>query len=144
MLFETDSTVPFETVAGLKQYRALDEFTRGFIKALFFSETGEPEDEALQEVSFEELAPEALKKIQTDCTAFAKANQSDLAAARKQKPGDCTALRAGEDFCYTRNGHGTGFWDGDWPEPYGKRLTQAAHTYPDLNLYRGDDQLIYV
>ena len=139
-----DYIMPFETVAGLKQYRALDEFTRGFIEALFFSETGESEDEALQEVTFEELAPAALGKIQADCAAFVKNNQSDLAAARKQKPDDCTALRAGADFYYTRNRHGAGFWDGGWPEPYDESLTQAAHAYPELNLYRGDDQLIYV
>jgi hypothetical protein len=136
--------MPFETITGQRQYQALDELTRGFIEALFFSETGEPEDEALEVVSFEELSPTALEKIQADCKVFAKANQNDLAAARKRKPGACTALRAGADFCYTRNGHGTGFWDGDWPEPIGERLTQAAQGYLELHLYRGDDQLIYV
>jgi hypothetical protein len=142
--FENDYGMSFKTMAGRKQYAALDEFTRGFIEALFFSETGSPEDDALEVVSFEELAPEALEKIQADCLAFAKDNQADLEAAQKQQPGDCTARRAGADFCYTRNGHGTGFWDGDWPEPIGERLTQAAHAYSELNLYRGDDQLIYV
>jgi len=33
--------------------------------------------------------------------------------------------QAGHDFWLTRNGHGAGFWDGDWPET-GDALTEAS------------------
>jgi hypothetical protein len=51
---------------------------------------------------------------------------------------------AGHDFWLTRNGHGAGFWDGDWPEPLATVLTDAAHAFGELSPYVGDDGLIYL
>lgn len=50
--------------------------------------------------------------------------------------------QAGHDFWLTRNGHGAGFWDGDWPE-HGDRLTKECKQYAEINLYIGDDNKIY-
>ncbi len=50
---------------------------------------------------------------------------------------------AGHDFWLTRNGHGAGFWDGDWPEPAATRLTASSKKYGEFNLYLGDDGKIY-
>ena len=36
---------------------------------------------------------------------------------------------AGHDFALTRNRHGAGFWDGDWPEPKGSQLTDLSRPY---------------
>ena len=41
---------------------------------------------------------------------------------------------AGHDFWLTSNGHGAGFWDGDWPT-YGKQFTKLSKCYPEINLY---------
>jgi len=51
------------------------------------------------------------------------------------------------DFALTRNHHGTGFWDRghgnpDW-EAAGRRLTEMADAYGELNLYVGDDGKLY-
>ena len=35
---------------------------------------------------------------------------------------------AGSDFHFTRNGHGAGFWGGDWPE-HGDKLTELSKPY---------------
>jgi hypothetical protein len=51
--------------------------------------------------------------------------------------------RAGHDFWLTRCGHGAGFWDGDWPEPYATMLTDAAKAFGEVDLYVGDDGMIY-
>lgn len=51
---------------------------------------------------------------------------------------------AGRDFWHTRNGHGAGFWDGDWPKEAGERLTKAAKEYGEQTLYVGDDGVIHV
>jgi hypothetical protein len=48
------------------------------------------------------------------------------------------------DFWLTRNHHGAGFWDGDYPEPLGKQLTELAHSYGECELYVGDDSKIYI
>ena len=42
--------------------------------------------------------------------------------------------QAGHDFWLTQNGHGAGFWDGDWPT-YGEQLTKLAKYYPEINLH---------
>ena len=46
---------------------------------------------------------------------------------------------AGHNFWLTCNGHGSGFWDGDWPA----RLTEASEQFGEFDLYVGDDGLIY-
>jgi hypothetical protein len=51
--------------------------------------------------------------------------------------------QAGHDFWLTRNGHGAGFWDGDWPEAYEKMFTKGAESYGDFTLYLGDDGKVY-
>lgn len=51
--------------------------------------------------------------------------------------------RAGHDFWLTRNGHGAGFWDGDWDEPFDDQLTAAAKRFGECNLYVGDNGKIY-
>ena len=48
---------------------------------------------------------------------------------------DCEDVeRAGYDFHFTRNGHGCGFWDGDWNEPHATELTEFAETFGTMEL----------
>lgn len=49
---------------------------------------------------------------------------------------------AAHDFILTRNHHGAGFWDGDWCAPWGERLTALAHTFPQLESYFDDDDIL--
>ena len=46
------------------------------------------------------------------------------------------------DFWLTRNGHGAGFWDGDYGDK-GDALTKIANKFGEINLYVGDDGKIY-
>lgn len=43
------------------------------------------------------------------------------------------------DFWLTRNGHGAGFWDGDYPEDIGKKLTELSHLFPEVNLLSSEN-----
>ena len=52
--------------------------------------------------------------------------------------------RAGHDFWLTRNGHGAGFWDGDWPEGDGKILTDISKTFGPSDLMVTDDNWVEV
>jgi hypothetical protein len=46
------------------------------------------------------------------------------------------------DFILTVNGHGAGFWDGDWQS--GDVLTKICHDYfSELEIYLADDGLLY-
>lgn len=57
------------------------------------------------------------------------------------------------DFILTRNGHGAGFWDGDYDYDIelsngdtlnlGEELTRVAKSYDEIHLYLGDDDKIY-
>lgn len=61
-----------------------------------------------------------------DCTRFLQ-RAGDLITERGAK-------RAGHDFFLTRNGHGAGFWDGDWPIN-GDKLTEIAQSFPNVCVF---------
>lgn len=96
-----------------------------------------------------DIAPEALAKMQADCEAFL-AHPTVVGYLTSDDYADIVARdfspigRVAHDFWLTRNGHGAGFWDGDYPEPWGERLTEAAQSFGECNLYIGDDGLIYI
>lgn len=50
---------------------------------------------------------------------------------------DCYQLginQVAHDFWLTRNHHGAGFWDGDYPDDIGEKLTDIAHSYSEKHL----------
>lgn len=74
----------------------------------------------------DDLAPETRAAMAEECRCFLCDNAADI--------GDQYA-QAGFDFWLTRNGHGTGFWDGRWPADAGQRLTAAAKVWGSVDLY---------
>ena len=97
-----------------------------------------------QNYGVSDISDETLNIMRADCNKFWRDNQHDLECEGvKFGPDFGQDGRAGHDFWLTRNHHGAGFWDGDWPEPQASRLTQAAHAYCERYLYVGDDGLIY-
>jgi len=118
----------------------MTEFLRAYIACALWSshdestpEGGEPMD---RNYDTEDLAPETLAQMRADCEAFL--DDAKIVA--------CVGGRvsgAGHDFWLTRNHHGAGFWDGDWPEPDSDYLDMQARKFPEVNLYVGDDGKIY-
>ncbi len=99
--------------------------------------------------SEDDISLEALAKIVADCERFEAENRETLEAAIATGEVKCGPDfdawgHAAHDLCLTRNHHGAGFWDGDWPEPYAQRLTDAAHAFGESNLYAGDDGKLYL
>lgn len=123
----------------------LDEFTQSYLVAALFS-TNDNNDVPLdQNYSINNLAPEVVEKAVEDCRNFRELagdliNRENYVIRSTQYTID---ELAGHDFWLTRNGHGAGFWDGDWEEPVGKRLTEIAHSFGELYLDVGDDGMIY-
>lgn len=118
-------------------WRILDDFTQGYIEAMFFTATGTAEDGDLREATFANLAPETLASIIADCDKFRDDAKIVVCVGNRD-------AEAGRDFWYTRNGHGVGFWDGDWPEPCASDLDKAARQFHAVDLYRGDDGKVYL
>jgi hypothetical protein len=129
----------------------MDKFTEAYIECALWSSTdnsndsgGDPLDD---NYGVEDIAPKTLEEMKSDCADFQE-SFGDLIADDLE--------RAGHDFWLTRNGHGAGFWDGDWQQPMptehesagryrtvGEFLTAMSKPYGSVDLYVGDDGMIY-
>ena len=126
----------------------LDAFTRAYLITALWSSvdsSGEPLDRAY---SLEDYSASALASAIHDCARFQRENETTIAAAIASGdvtcgPDFCERGRAGHDFWLTRNRHGAGFWDGDWPEAQAGKLTQAAHAFGEVNAEAGSDGAIH-
>jgi hypothetical protein len=126
-----------------RSFSGLDAFAQGYIEAMFFTSEGDEND--LANIGVAELAPDTLAQIVADCYAFQMANAELLQTAYAMRSGfvgEYDESRAGNDYWYTRNGHGTGFWDRGLCD-VGDKLADAAR-YSERNLYRGDDGMLYL
>lgn len=116
----------------------MDKFTHAYIEAALWSSMDESDEQGGEPLDanygIDDIAPETLASILDDCKAFQEAHADDIGGELE---------RAGHDFWLTRNGHGAGFWDGDWDDDIGQRLTDASDVYGSVDLYVGDDGLIY-
>jgi hypothetical protein len=130
-------------VDDLPTWDSLDEFTQGYIECTFFTNSGDTEDE-IQDQGFSDFAPEALESIIQDCAKFQEQHADLLERACDVDGYDMQ--RAGNDFWFTRNGHGVGFWDRGLGD-VGDDLETACGWRTDFGevwLYLGDDGKIYV
>lgn len=127
----------------------LEDFTAAYIVAALWSsndDDGEPLDANYDE---NDIAPVTLEAMRTDCHQFWNDNRRNIAAAAyfgeyvKNNHQWSAAELAGHDFWLTRCGHGAGFWDRGLGEP-GDKLTTAAKTYGNVDLYIGDDGKVYL
>lgn len=115
----------------------LDPFTRSYMQTALWSSTddGEPLD---KNYKIDDISDETKAEMIADCTDF-----QEMAAEHLIEADDAMSERAGQDFWLTRNGHGAGFWDGDWPREAGVELTRMAKSFGGVDLYVGDDGKIY-
>lgn len=141
---------------------SLDEFTRGYIECMFFTENApgvtteqwNATDDHLEgsipdDVGFGDIAPESLEKIIQDCAKFQAANQTALEAMYQM---DADGLpynpeRAGYDYWLTRNGHGAGFWSRDWDDPRGDTYAEflsRESKHREVYVYLGDAGKVWV
>lgn len=126
---------------------ALDAFTTAYITAALWSSTddnGEPLDYGRD---WTDLAPETLRAMTEDCAKFQRWHAGLITDEYRKNDrsgfGFSVEESAGHDFWLTRAGHGCGFWDGDWKQPAGDVLTHASQLFGNVDLYVGDDGLIY-
>lgn len=120
--------------------RELEVFTDAYITSALWStndestpEGGEPLDSTY---SPEDVAPEAYEAAKRDCAIF-------LSKFNDVVMGDNELENAGHDFWLTRNRHGSGFWDGDWNEPFASDAVIVSQSFKELHPYVGDDGNVY-
>jgi hypothetical protein len=129
----------------------MDDFTSAYIEAMLWAENAntpgsdESDDTSFQDAGFDtdDFAPETLARIESDCAKF-QAENGDLLTEENCKYRGCPTIEyAGHDFWLTRQGHGCGFWDGDWHEPAATKLTEASKRFGEFDIYVGDDGKIH-
>lgn len=128
----------------------VDDFTMGYIEAMFFTApNGDNSDsQDLSGASTLDLAVVTILRIMKDCAEFRNSLPTDhvgrtaLDMAVTYAPTDYTESKAGQDFWFTRNGHGTGYEDRGLG-PVGDTLVAAARKYGEITLYRGGDEKLY-
>ena len=111
-----------------------DEFTLQYMVTALWASIDDNGDPLDAKYDVENIAPKAIEEMVKDCAQFQEMNHQHYT-----NPGT-----AGHDFWLTRNRHGAGFWDGDYPEPEATLLTDAAHAFGECDLYVGDDGQLYV
>lgn len=113
-----------------------NNFQGSYIECLLWSSTGddgEPLDATITDI--DDIPSETMSALAIDCSEFLKLAGGLIPDSRM---GD-----AGHDFWLTRNEHGAGFWDGDWPE-HGERLTDISKSFGEQTPYLGDNGKLYI
>jgi hypothetical protein len=117
----------------------VDEFTRAYMEAAIWSSTDENDDPLDQNYDITDFSDNTFNRIIADCKQFQQYANIDSIEGAPSTHDASPHVMAGHDFWLTRNGHGAGFWDGDWPEADGARLTELSEKFKELDLYVGDD-----
>lgn len=117
-----------------------DKMFEAYVTCALWSSTGDDGAPFDMQYDVGDIADETLKTMRADCDAFYAVSREAIDGAQLSRDAETAA---GHDFWLTRNGHGAGFWDGDWPEPQGAMLAEAAKAFGNVDLYVGDDGKIY-
>ena len=118
-------------------YLGMDEFTSSYLESALWSSTddnGTPLDSIDAD-----MAEETVSRFKLDCDKFRADNAGLIELASEHQ----SIAHIAHDFWLTRNGHGAGFCDGDYPEEIGDALTKASKVFGECDLYIGDDGKIY-
>lgn len=120
----------------------LDAMVDQYIDTALWSETGDDGEPLDERYCASDVGEATRKTMRDECESFATTHEPVLLGAMRKNP-DLDWGQVGHDFWLTRNGHGAGFCDGDWPEPEASLLTSGAEEHGEVSLYVGDDGIIY-
>ena len=123
------------------------EMFRGLIEAAIFTNQEVCEDE-LEDASIGDFSCSAIAYLEDYCCQFEAAFPEFCVSPSEyltRELVNCTELAfIGHDLWLTTCGHGAGFWDGDWDKSIADTLSDWCRKHGGIELYVGDDQLIYI
>lgn len=111
----------------------VDHFLRGYLDcALFNTDENPPGGQDYVESGrasdmYGALPEDFIEQAKADCLKFQQENSALL-----ERAGD--AEQNGQDFWYSRNGHGVGFRDRGYPDEIGDGLHEAAKKFGEAYL----------
>lgn len=103
----------------------LELFLQGYLEAAAFADA----PEGFTDLDFN---AKSIKSARKDCASFLSMD-SPLGKFKIYDHVGDNLIEAGRNFWYTRQGHGTGFWDSPevWGEDISKALTTVAKTFSE-------------
>lgn len=116
-----------------------------YIQTTLWSSTDDSDIPLDSNYSKSDLDTSTLSQMQSDLDAFFS-NVDLIEQANEYKDDNQIA----HDFWLTRNYHGAGFWDGGYSDDgigsgiLGDALTKLARSFPQQDLYVGDDGKLYI
>jgi len=141
-----------EEEAKAREEQAQDPFLKGlrgrmlgsfqdafshYIKTALWSSTGEDGEPLDDNYNEEDISEQTLQEMRVQLQSF-------LDMVEKSYPGHTfKGDKLAHDFWLTRNGHGSGFWDGDWPDQ-GAKLTELSKRFGECDIYEGDDGKLHL
>lgn len=119
-----------------------DRFFDAYVECALWSSTDEDDIPLDKNYTVTDMSADCLGKMKEECTAFLESLEEKYPLIRTWS--DSQYERAGHDFWLTRNRHGAGFCDGDWPKAMGKFATELSHKYGECYLYVSDDNWVEI
>ena len=116
----------------------MQESTRAYLTIALWSSTDENGELLDDRCGLSDVSERTIRQSAIDIRAFLVLCEKQEIAWENEA--DIGTLM--HDFWLTRNRHGAGFWDGDYPI-WGNKLTETAHMFPEVELYVGDDGKIH-
>lgn len=130
-------------------FYSLNAFERGYVEAMFFTncDSGDEDEFIANRLGVESLTVESIEAIKEDCKDFLESGVSyrngnlvsvrDFLAEASESSG-YSDEQAGNDFWFTRQGHGVGYWDREQLDAAAQHvLTNAAkemgEVYPTID-----------
>lgn len=127
-----------------------DKLLRGYLTCALWSSTTMDDVPLDRGHNLTDFTASAMEKSVLDCAAFFIQAEELIASVETNTIGRTDIWEmAGYDFWLTRNGHGAGFWDGDWDKlPYGMTtvdlgptLTRIAKAFGEVILVEDGEQV---
>lgn len=118
----------------------MSEILDQYIETALWSSTDDDGAPMDRDYSRDDIDAETLDEMENDLDGFMENNAALIERAIEEDGAEETDIA--HNFWLTRNGHGAGFWDGDYPAT-GDALTEASKKCREYSLYIGDDDQIY-
>ena len=133
---------------GDRNVQNIAEMFRGYITAALWSSIDEEGTPLDHERDLSDIDETTLASLRETVAEFYSGYRVDLFLYVQYKDVDPQWGTAwdyvGHDLWLTSNGHGAGFWDRDEvPKAIRDRLTEGARALGEINLFVGDDGVIY-
>jgi hypothetical protein len=113
----------------IAEIRSTDPMVRAYLECAEWCGLEDADREALELAVSPTWDAASVKAAKEICAAFETEFEPFTETYRGEPYGCLPYEPAGFHLWLTRNRHGAGFWDGDWPEPFATKATEWAHAY---------------